>query len=231
VLHTPAADTVFITGGSRGIGYATARAFLARGARVAICGHDAARLVSAQRQLARHGEVLAVTADVRDPYALASGIDTIGAQLGPVDVLVNNAGVLWSGRFAGQDFASMAAVIDTNVKGVLHATRAVLPQMLARGRGVIINVASGAGLSGFAGLAAYCASKFAVVGFTESLDLEVRERGIRVYAICPGSVQTDKLRQYSAAARGMAPEFLAERIVSLAAAGARAPTGTCIPVP
>lgn len=229
--HTLADQTVFITGGSRGIGYATARAFLARGARVAICGRDAARLAAAQRQLAQEGEVLAVAADVRDASGLAHGIDAVGAQLGAIDVLVNNAGVLWTGQFAEEDFASMAAVIDTNLKGVLHATRAVLPRMLARERGVIINVASGAGLSGFAGLATYCASKFAVVGFTESLDLEVRDRGIRVYAICPGSVHTDMLRQYSADARGMSPEVVAGRIVTVAQPHAREPTGTCITVP
>lgn len=231
MLHTPAVETAFITGGSRGIGYATARAFLARGARVAICARDMARLAAAQRALAPHGEVLTVAADVRDPSALARAIDAAAARLGPLDVLVNNAGVLWTGQFAEQDLASMTAVIDTNVKGVLHATRAALPRMLARGRGVIINVASGAGLSGFAGLAAYCASKFAVVGFTESLDLEVRDQGIRVYAICPGSVQTDMLRQYSPQARGMAPQVVAARIVSLADPEARAPTGTCITVP
>lgn len=229
--HAPTFQTVFITGGSRGIGYATARAFLARGARVAICARDSAQLAAAQRALERHGEVLTLAADVRDAPGLARGIDAIGAQLGHVDVLVNNAGLLWTGQFADQDFASMAAVIDTNVRGVLHATRAVLPRMLARAHGVIINVASGAGLSGFEGLAVYCASKFAVVGFTESLDLEVRDRGIRVYAICPGSVQTDMLRQYSSDARGMPPEVVAERIVGLADPGAREPTGTCITIP
>jgi 3-oxoacyl-[acyl-carrier protein] reductase len=224
-------QTVFITGGSRGIGYATARAFLARGARVAICARDSARLAAAERSLGCHGEVLTLAADVRDAPGLARGIDVIGAQLGHIDVLVNSAGVLWTGRFADEDFASMAAVIDTNVAGVLHATRAVLPSMLARARGVIINVASGAGLNGFEELAVYCASKFAVVGFTESLDLEVRDRGIRVYAICPGSVQTDMLRQYSTEARGMPPEVVAERIVDLARQRAREPTGTCITIP
>jgi 3-oxoacyl-[acyl-carrier protein] reductase len=224
-------QTVFITGGSRGIGYATARAFLARGARVAICARDSARLAAAQRELEHQGEVLALAADVRDASRLARGIDAIGARLGHIDVLVNNAGVLWTGQFAQQDFASMAAVTDTNVMGVLHATRAVLPGMLARGRGVIINVASGAGLSGFEGLAVYCASKFAVVGFSESLDLEVRDHGIRVYAICPGSVQTAMLRQYATEARGMPPEVVAERIVALADPRAREPTGTCITIP
>jgi 3-oxoacyl-[acyl-carrier protein] reductase len=107
----------------------------------------------------------------------------------------------------------------------------VLPGMLARGRGVIINVASGAGLSGFEGLAVYCASKFAVVGFSESLDLEVHDHGIRVYAICPGSVQTAMLRQYATEARGMPPEVVAERIVALADPRAREPTGTCITIP
>jgi 3-oxoacyl-[acyl-carrier protein] reductase len=222
--------TVLITGASRGIGYATAAAFLARGARVAFCARDAARLAHSRVTLAALGEVLAVSADVRDPSAVERFVAAARAHFGDIDVLVNNAGVLWTGAFADENYASMAEVLDVNIKGVLHATRALLPHMLARGRGTIINVASGAGLNGFANLAVYCASKFAVVGFSESLDLEVSARGLRVYAICPGGVQTDMLRQYSAAAHGLPPQGVADRIVQLAL-DPRVRTAGCVTVP
>jgi len=177
------------------------------------------------------GEVLAVPADVADCKQLTALVRSARKHVGPVDVLVNNAGTAWFGDFVDEDYASMDAVIDVNVKGVMHLTRMVLPEMLERGAGVIVNVASGAGLSGFAGLVSYCASKFAVVGFTEALDLEVRECGVRVYAVCPGRVATDMQKRYSGHKVGMPPERVAERIVQLAGAMPGAKTGSCVTLP
>jgi 3-oxoacyl-[acyl-carrier protein] reductase len=114
------------------------------------------------------------------------------------------------------------------VKGVLYTTRAVLPHMLEHGSGVIINISSGAGLSGFAGITTYSASKFAVVGFTEALDHEVRDRGIKVYGLCPGRVATDMQQAYAGKKIGMPPEQVAKRIVELAGTRPRARTGTCV---
>ena len=170
--------TVLITGASRGIGFATAQAFLARGARVAYCARDPGRLAESERELAAFGEVWAQLADVRTFDTVSEFVSAACERFGDIDVLINNAGVLCSGPFAQEDPNSLAELIDVNVKGVLHMTRAVLPTMLARGSGVVINIASGAGLDGFADLAAYCASKFAVVGFSESLDLEVTRQGV-----------------------------------------------------
>ena len=222
--------SVLLTGGSRGIGLATAAAFLEGGARVAVCGRDAARLQAAERQLRTLGEVLAAPADVRDRAQVEQLARKAHAHFGRIDVLVNNAGVTWVGRFADEDYDSMDAVIDVNLKGVLYTTRAVLPLMLAQGGGVIINVASGAGLSGFPDIAVYCASKFGVVGFTESLHREVRDRGVRVYALCPGRVATDMQVQYSGRRIGMPPEEVARRIVRLAGPDPRADPGSCVEV-
>ena len=153
------------------------------------------------------------------------------AGWGDIDVLVNNAGRLWSGPFAAQPPETIDRVLDSNIKGVLYMAHAVLPGMLARGAGVIVNVASGAGLAGYAELASYCASKFAVVGFTESLAQEVSARGVRVYAVCPGAVDTDMQQQYSGTRLGMAPARVAEKILALA--GPRAPIrpGGCLEIP
>jgi 3-oxoacyl-[acyl-carrier protein] reductase len=138
------------------------------------------------------------------------------AVLGPADVLVNNAGISYVGPFAKEPAESISAVVDVNLKGVMYMTRAVLPAMLARREGVIVNVSSGAGLSGFPDIVSYCATKFGVVGFSEALDEEVRGSGVCVYALCPGAVATDMQVQYSGAKVGMAPEKVARRMLELA---------------
>lgn len=222
-------QTVLVTGASRGIGHATARAFLQEGARVALCARDPQRLRDAEQALAEEGEVAGFAADVRDPAQLGEAFDAAAARLGPVEVLVNNAGALWVGAFAEQPLESITQMLDVNVKGVLHATRLVLPAMLERGAGVIVNVASGAGLSGIPELVTYSASKFAVVGFTETLQAELGERGLRVHAVCPGKVATDMQVLYSGRKVGIAPEHVAERIVALAAGRGGRP-GRCVTV-
>jgi 3-oxoacyl-[acyl-carrier protein] reductase len=218
--------SIVVTGGSRGIGLATARAFLKGGARVAICAMDQERLQQARRDLAGLGQVYAAAADVRDPIQVEAFVGRAGEELGPVDVLVNNAGLVWAGSFTEQPYESMGDVIDVNLKGLMYMTRAVLPSMIERASGVIVNVSSGAGLSGFADIVSYCASKFGVVGFTESLDQEVSGRGVRVYGICPGRVATDMQVQYSGQRVGMPPERVAERILELA--GSKGRTGKCV---
>ncbi len=219
---------VLITGGSRGIGYATARAFLVSGARVAIIAQDPARLDAAAAQLRSLGEVRAHPADVRREADVRAAVAAVLAHYGTVDVLVNNAGVAWTGAFTEQERASIDATIDVNLKGVLYMTHAVLPQMLRQGRGVVINVASGAGRTGFAGLASYCASKFGVVGFTESLAGEVGTAGVRVYAVCPGAVATDMQREVGGGRVGIAPERVAATIVALAGVQPPIDVGGCV---
>ena len=113
------------------------------------------------------------------------------SRFGGIDVLVNNAGVAWAGAFAEEDYDSIGAVIDVNVKGVMYMARAVLPHMIRKGEGVIINVSSGAGLSGCALLVSYCASKFALTGFTESLFMDLHDTPLRIRLVIPGPFDTD----------------------------------------
>jgi 3-oxoacyl-[acyl-carrier protein] reductase len=213
-------STVVITGGSRGIGFATAHAFLAAGARVAICARDAARLERARTELGAPERLYAQAADVANAREVCAFLDQAAAALGPVHVLVNNAGVLYAGAFAEEPHESIDALIDVNLKGVMHATRAVLPAMLARGKGVIVNVSSGAGLTGFGQIVSYCAAKFGVVGFSEALSEELRGSGVRVHALCPGRVATEMQAQYAGAKIGMPPERVAQRIVVIASENA-----------
>ena len=219
---------VLITGGSRGIGLATARAFLEQGYRAAICGQRRDALDAAQRELSGFGEVLPVVADVSAAAQAQDLVEAVVSRFGILDVLVNNAGILWVGEFAEEDYESMDRLIDVNVKGVRYVARAALPVMRERRSGVIINVSSGAGLTGFPDLVSYCTSKFAVVGFTESLAAEVKDQGIRVYGLCPGRVATDMQVQYSGARTGMAPEVVARRLLALAGSRPRAKSGSCV---
>ena len=221
-------QVVLITGGSRGIGYATAETFLAQGAKVAICAENEIRLTNALSQLETLGDVAGWRADVSDHLAVEDLIRRTLERFGRIDVLVNNAARLAVGNFAEQDIASIDEVIDVNIKGTLYATRAVLPHMLERGSGCVINISSSLGTFGLARVAAYCASKFALVGFTQALNHEVKDAGIRVYGMTLSMSATDMQVQFSGYRQGMPPEIVAEEILLLAGPNPPIETGTCL---
>ena len=180
------------TGGSRGIGFAIARALEAEGAQVTITGIDESRLSEARRRIqgAGPGAVEALRADVRRYDEVERMIAATVSRFGGLDFLINNAGV---GHFA--DVAEMSPdewsrVIDTNLTGVFYACHAAIPHLRHRGGGFIINISSLAGTNAFAGGAAYCASKAALNAFSEALMQEVRYDDIRVSYVMPGSVAT-----------------------------------------
>lgn len=207
---------ILITGGSRGIGLATTQAFLQHGAQVAICATRRTTLIDTKNRLSAFGQVMAEVVDVRDRQQVEHFVYEVQRRFGGIDILVNNAGILWVGNFCDQEHESIDALIDVNIKGVMYTTRTVLPYMIEKKCGVIVNISSGAGLTGFKQLVSYCTSKFAVVGFSQSLDQETRSKGIRVYALCPGRVATDMQVQYAGAKIGMPPEKVAEKILHLA---------------
>lgn len=223
-----AGQVVLITGGSRGIGYAAAEAFLAQGARVAICAQNEERLAQALEKLGRLGEVAGWPTDVADYPAVEELIRRTLKRFGRIDVLVNNAARLAVANFAEQDRAEMDRVIDVNVKGSLYATRAVLPHMLANASGCVINISSQLGVFGMPRAAVYSASKFALVGFTEALAEEVKEAGVRVYGMTLSMAATDMQVQFSGLRQGMPPEMVAEEILLLAGPNPPIRTGACL---
>jgi len=179
-----------VTGGSKGIGLAIARALLDRDMQVAISGRHEADLRRAAEQLGAGANLVTVSADVRDEAAARRSVEETVRAFGGLDVLVNNAGV---GKFA--NVADMTPqmfrdVIDTNLTGVFYCTHAALPHLRRRGGGYIVNISSLAGKNAFTGGAAYCASKAGLNAFSEALMQEVRYDNIRVSYVMPGSVST-----------------------------------------
>ncbi|MBN3752751.1 SDR family oxidoreductase [Paraburkholderia sp. Tr-20389] len=192
---TLAGKHAVVTGGGSGIGAATAQALLRAGAHVTLMGRDTQRLAAQRDALSAYGAVAAcISVDVGDESAVTKAFSEAASIAGAVDVLVNNAGQAQAAPFAQTDSALWQRMLDVNLTGVFLCTRAVLPSMLERGYGRIINVASTAGQIGYAYVAAYCAAKHGVIGLTRSLALEVATKGITVNAVCPGYTETELLR-------------------------------------
>ncbi|MEA2388901.1 MAG: hypothetical protein QOG41_1674 [Thermoleophilaceae bacterium] len=184
-----AGRVVAVTGGARGIGGAIAASLASRGARVAIGDVDGDAAVRAADELG--GEAVGLQVDVTDRESFERFLDVARDRLGPLDVLVNNAGVMVVGPLADVNQAASARVLDVNVDGVLNGMRLAIPRLRERGGGQIVNVISGAGWVAPAALATYAASKHAARGLTDAVRDEVRGDGIRVTAVYPMLVQTE----------------------------------------
>jgi 3-oxoacyl-[acyl-carrier protein] reductase len=181
-----------ITGASRGIGLAIAKSLGRLGAHLSVCARDAKKLESAARELEREaGKVLAIAADVSRPGDIASLVQKTAQSLGPIEILVNNAGIGYFGPAHEAAESHWDSVLDTNLKSVFLLSKAVAPGMIERRSGHIINIASLAGKNAFAGGGIYCASKWGQLGLTQCMAEDLRGYGIRVSAVCPGSVATD----------------------------------------
>jgi len=215
----PAGATALVTGASSGIGAALCRALAREGATVALVARRADRLAEVAATLAPGGHAV-FSCDVRDPRAIDATLAAAGERLGPIDVLVNNAGIGRYLAFVDTDAAETAAILETNLLAALHFTRALLPGMLARRRGHVVNVASIAARIGSRNHAVYCASKFALAGFSESLVYELDGSGVGVTLVNPGIIATPFFEHASfarfpsrARRRAIAPEVVADAIV------------------
>ncbi|HUV11554.1 MAG TPA: SDR family oxidoreductase [Acidimicrobiia bacterium] len=188
---------VLVTGGSAGIGLATARLALERGARVSIVARDPDRLAAAtaglEAEIGDATRVAAEPADVTDPIRLEQAVALLAAQFGPVDVLVANAGAAVPGHFEELDASVFEGQMRLNYFGTVHAIRAVVPSMISRGRGHVLVVSSDAGLVGVYGYSAYSPTKFAVRGLAETLRSELKPHGIVVACAFPPDTDTPGL--------------------------------------
>jgi 3-oxoacyl-[acyl-carrier protein] reductase len=185
-------SVALVTGGSRGIGRAIALRLAAMGSSVAICGRDATALEGVSAELASLApRVFSQAADVTRPSDVALLIEKVEGALGPISILVNNAGVGGFGPAHEKSEQDWDRVLNTNLKSVFLVSRGVAPSMIRHQRGDIINVSSLAGRNAFAGGGLYCASKWGVQGLSACMAEDLREHRIRVCVICPGSVATD----------------------------------------
>lgn len=210
--------TVAITGGARGIGFATAEALLRRGARVVIGDRDVALEESAVARLGNLGPVSGYPLDVADPESFATFLDKArGDGGGHIDVLINNAGVMPVGPFLDHTEAAIRSAIEVNFYGVLTGCRLVLPEMVARRRGHIVNIASVAGMLAVPGQALYAGTKFAVVGLSTALADEFAPQGVQVSCVMPTFTNTELIA--GTATGGMTtpvqPQDIADAVVAV----------------
>lgn len=181
-----------ITGGSRGLGKATAIAFAKEGIDVAITGRNEKKLQETVEELQQFGVKASYAVfDVGNYDEVKNGIKRIIATIGAVDILVNNAGIAAFGSFNDMEVKQWEEIIQTNVLGMYYVTKEVLPFLIEKNEGDIINVSSTAGLNGNPNTSAYSASKFAVIGMSESLMKEVRKNNIRVCTLTPSTIVSD----------------------------------------
>jgi NAD(P)-dependent dehydrogenase (short-subunit alcohol dehydrogenase family) len=236
---------VLVTGATRGIGHAVAKAFLAGGARVAVNGRTEGSVARAVDSLGGGDQLVSAPGDISSADVCDTMVTDAVGELGGLDVLVNNAGVYFSGSMADTDETTWDYVFDANVKGLFLCSRAALPA-LRLSKGNIVNVASEAGLAGYADSTAYCASKGAVVNLTRSMAIELAPQ-IRVNCVCPGVIITDLARAGFAidgdVAAGLrqqvsnypvgrlgTPEEIAKAIVYLASDDAGFVNGIALPI-
>lgn len=221
-----AGKVVAVTGGARGIGRATAEAFLDQGAKVAVGDVDVELAEKTAAELgARPGaEIVGLPLDVTDRASFATFLDEAEKQLGSLDVVVNNAGIMPTGLLADEADSMTDRIIDVNLRGVITGSKLAVARFTPRGTGSIVNIASLAGVTGYPGLATYCGTKHAVLGFTEALYGELRDTGVSVSAVLPGVVRTElsagtKMPQWAERITTVDPSDVAQAVVTAVTSG------------
>jgi len=241
-----------VTGGGKGIGAAVARALAERGATLTLVGRTLSQLEAMAAELRSLTEVHCEAVDISSVESVEAGFANAASKLGPITILVNNAGQAVSAPFMKTSLDTWSQMLDVNLTGTYLGIKAVLPGMLAAGWGRIVNVASSAGLVGYPYVVAYCASKHGVIGLTRALALEMAQKKITVNAVCPGYTETDivkdaianiqsktgrsadearaELAKHNPQGRLVQPEEVANSVLWLCLPGAEAVTGQSISV-
>lgn len=225
---------VVVTGSALGIGKAIATKFAQEGAFVVINSRHGKDIKKTVDELKEYTDcIFGVKADVSNEKDAKYLISQAVKRFGNIDILINNAAVAVHENFVKHTKDEINDIIDVNVKGIMYCTKAVLPKMLKRKSGVIVNISSGAGRTGYAGLSVYCASKFAICGFTESLGGELHKKGVKVYCLNPHATNT---RMFHGLFPGTdpktldTPEHVADQVFKLTLPSCRKPNGAVVDV-
>jgi meso-butanediol dehydrogenase/(S,S)-butanediol dehydrogenase/diacetyl reductase len=244
-----AGKSVLVTGSTSGIGEGTVKAFAAHGARVMVSGRNRERGEKVVGDIrAAGGEAELIIGDVAEAEFCEALIEDTVAQFGRLDILFNNAGIAINGKITSHSAAAWQALLDTNLSSVFHLSRAAIGHMKNQGGGVIVNMSSECGLIGYEDLAAYSATKGAIVMFTKALALDHAHDNIRVNAVCPGDIDTpmtdigwqalnltseeirERLKEHIPIGRVGLPEDIAAAVMYLASDAAGFVTGAIFPV-
>lgn len=223
-------QTALVTGGSKGIGKAICLALAREGANVVIAARDESKIRETMEELKEmSGKALAIQADVRYEEDVKNLISKIVKEFGRLDILVNNAGVAHRKRLEEITLREYDEIMDTNLKGVYLCTKYAIPYIRNSNNGKIVNISSGAGLHGIPELSIYCASKSGVISITQSIASEL-EGKIKVYAICPGGVDTDMYRLLFGHKPQLKPEHIAKKVLELVSPDSKVTPGKIIEV-
>ena len=223
-------QTALVTGGSKGIGKAICLALAREGANVVFAARNESRIRETLEELKETGSVaLAVQADVRFEEDVLNLISKAVDEFGRLDILVNNAGAAYRKRLEDTTLKEYDEIMDTNLKGIFLCTKYAIPYIGNSNNGKIVNISSGAGLHGIPELSIYCASKSGVISITQSIASEL-EGKIKVYAICPGGVDTDMYRFLFGHKPQLKPEHIAKKVLELVSPDSRVPSGKIIEV-
>lgn len=230
-------QVALVTGASKGIGKAIAHLFAQEGMNVVICSRNENQIRKTAMEIQKDtgSLIVPVKTDVRNHVDVDKLIQRALNEFGVIDILVNNAGVAITKSLVETTDREYDTIIDTNLSGVFFCCKSVLPHMIRRRSGYIINISSGAGKAGFANLSVYCASKFGVIGITESLAEEVSDYGIKVFSVCPGAVATQMQKKFMSNEeferhrnQMIQPEEVAQKVLQLVKGKFR--TGTSVDI-
>ncbi|PAV13667.1 oxidoreductase [Methanosarcina spelaei] len=225
-----AGQTALVTGGSKGIGRAICLALAKEGANIIIAARNESEIKETMDKLKEMGsKSLAIQADVRSEEDVRRLISMTIDKCGKLDILINNAGVAYKKRLEETTLEEYEKIIDTNLKGVFLCTKYAIPYIRGSKNGKIINISSVGGLHGLPEFSVYCASKFGVNGITESIASEL-EGEIKVYAVCPGAVDTDMYRSLFSNIPPLKPEHIAEKVLELASPDSKVTSGKIIEI-
>jgi 3-oxoacyl-[acyl-carrier protein] reductase len=225
-----AGQTALVTGGNKGIGRAICLALAKEGANIIIAARNESEIKETMDKLKEMGsKSLAIQADVRSEEDVRSLISMTIDKCGKLDILINNAGVAYKKRLEETTLKEYEKIIDTNLKGVFLCTKYAIPYIRESKNGKIINRSSVGGLHGLPEFSVYCASKFGVNGITESIASEL-EGEIKVYAVCPGAVDTDMYRSLFSNRPLLKPEHIAEKVLELASPDSKVTSGKIIEI-